>query len=354
MKRILVIQLQQIGDVLLSTAICGTLKKTFPEAEIDYLVADFAEGIIQGHPAISEVLSFDKKGGLLYFLKFLSRIRKKKYDIVIDILCKPRSGIMALYSGAKRRISFSRKGRSIFYSDLLPETLGLKIHTIDHRLTLLDPLKIPIKVDKTVKIYLEESLIQKTQAEFIKKGLDSNSLKIVFGINSRRSFKVWPQEYFLKVINHCIEKYNAKIVFFYNEKEKEFCLEAKAKVCKPENVYADFSGSIREIAAVFKCCDLFVGNDSGPRHIAEAVDTATFAIYSPSSSKYNWNTQGNPKFQSIDLQDALQLSDQEFKEMLKEANKENAENYLRKISPEFVMQKLDQMIFDLKLSKGKI
>lgn len=353
MKRILVIQLQQIGDVLLSTAICGTLKKTFPNAEIDYLVADFAEGIVKGHPAISEVITYHKKGGWVYFFKFLWRLRKKKYDVVFDILCKPRSGLMTWFSGAKRRISFSRSGRSIYYTDLLPEELGLKVHTIDHRLTLLNPLQTTVQIDKSVKIYLEDSLVKKTQESFLQKGLDQNCLKIVFGINSRRSFKVWPQEYFLQVIDHCINKYNAKIIFFYNEKEKEFCLEAKSKVCKPDNVYADFSGSIRDIAAVFQCCDLFVGNDSGPRHIAEAVGTATFAIYSPTSSKYNWNTQGNPRYQSIDLQDALSLSDQEFKDMLKEANKKNAENYLRKISPDFVIQKIDQMILDLGLARGK-
>ena len=353
MKRILVIQLQQIGDVLLSTAICGSLKKTYPEAEIDYLVADFTAGIVHGHPAISEVITFNKKGGFIYFLKFLMRIRKKKYDAVVDLLCKPRSGIIGWVSGAKKRISFARKGRQFFYTDLLPGSIDLKVHTIDHRLTLLKPLPKPMIVDRSVKIYLEDSLVQKTQEIFLKQGLDKNCLKIVFGINSRRSFKVWPQEYFLQVIDHCIAKYDAKIIFFYNEKEKEFCVEAKNKISKPENVHMDFSGSIRDIAAVFKCCDLFVGNDSGPRHIAEAVGTATFAIYSPSSSKWGWNTQGNPRFQSIDLQDALNLSDQDFFKMLNEANAKNASNYMQKISPEFVIKKIDEMISTLGLNKGK-
>jgi ADP-heptose:LPS heptosyltransferase len=214
MKRILVIQLQQIGDVLLSTAICATLKKNYPEASIDYLVADFAEGIVRGHPAISEVISYNKKGGFIYFFSFLLQLRKKKYDVVIDILCKPRSGFMAYFSGAKKRISFSRKGRSFFYTDLLPGSLGLKLHTIDHRLTLLKPLSGKIIEDKTVKIYLEDSLVDNTEKMFLKLGLDASSLKIVFGVNSRRSFKVWPREHFIKVIDFCINKYNAKIIFF--------------------------------------------------------------------------------------------------------------------------------------------
>lgn len=351
MKKILVIQLQQIGDVLLSTAICSTLKKTYPEVSVDYLVADFTEGIVRGHPAISEVITYRKNSGFFYFISFLWRLRKKKYDVVIDILCKPRSGLMAFFSGAKKRISFARKGRSFFYTDLLPGSLGLKTHTIDHRLTLLKPLSSKILEDKTVKIYVEDSLIHKTEKLFLSQGLDTSSLKIVFGVNSRRSFKVWPREYFVKVIDFCINKYNAKIIFFYNEKEKDDCLAVKQMVCKPENVYADFSVPLRELPAVFKCCDLFVGNDSGPRHIAEAVGLATFAIYAPSSSKWNWNTQGNPKFQSVDLQDALQLSDQEFANMLKEANKKNAEDFLRKISPDFVIDRLDTMIKEVVLKK---
>jgi len=353
MKKILVIQLQQIGDVLLSTAICSTLKKTYPEASIDYLVADFTEGIVRGHPAISEIITYQKNRGFFYFLSFLWRLRNNKYDVVIDILCKPRSGFMSFFLGAKKRISFARRGRNFFYTDLLPGSLGLKLHTIDHRLTLLKPLPATIKEDKTVKIYLEDSLVEKTEKLFLSEGLDRSCLKIVFGVNSRRSFKVWPREHFVKVIDFCIAKYNAKIIFFYNEKEKIDCMAIKQMVSKPENVHMGFSGSIRDLAAVLKCCDLFVGNDSGPRHIAEAVNLPTFAIYSPSSSKWNWNTQGNPRFQSIDLQDALQLSDQEFAAMLKEANKKNAENFLSKITPEFVMERLDKMIKEIILKNDK-
>lgn len=344
MKKILVIQFQQIGDVLLSTAICSSVKKTYPEAEVDYLVADFAEGIVLGHPDIHEVIVYKKNSGFFYYLNFILEIRKRKYDAIIDILSKPRTGILCLLSGAKKTISFNHKGRRLFYKTLVPSKLGLKLHTIEHRLTLLKPLGREIIAHKNVKIYLEDSLIQKMKDAFLAKGLNEKVLKIAFGINSRRSFKVWPQEYFLEVINHVIDKYNAQIIFFYNEKEKEYCIEAKQKIRKPENVHIDFSGSIRDIAAVFKCCDLFVGNDSGPRHIAEAVGTPTFAIYSPSSSKYNWNTQGNPKFQSIDLQDALNLTEEEFVAMRNEANKENAENFMRKISPDFVISCIDKMI----------
>ncbi len=85
-KKILVIQEKMIGDVLAGSIICNTLKATYPDAQIDYLVYDFTKPVIQNNPNIDNIIIFkeDYRKSKIDFLKFLFEIRKKKYDAVVD------------------------------------------------------------------------------------------------------------------------------------------------------------------------------------------------------------------------------------------------------------------------------
>ncbi len=350
MKKILVVHLQQVGDVLISTAICSHIKNCMPDAVVHYLVASFTAGIVEGHKDIDQIIKYEKNQGLLYQFKFLKFIRDQKYDIVIDILCKPRSGLMTFFSGAKSRISFNRKGRSWFYNTLVPKPETRREYVVDNRCALLKPLGIEKKYEGKIKIYLEDELVNKWKTALRDAGVTEKDFLIAFGVNSRRAYKVWPNENFIKVINHCIEKWDAKILFFYNKKEYDDCQKIRNQVSKPENVIASLSTpTIRDLSALLKNCNLFVGNDSGPRHIAQAVNVPTLAIYSPSASKWNWNVQGDDRFVSIDIQDATGMSDSAFEKMLKEVTDENVSDHLRKITSEFVIENLEKMIRQLNL-----
>lgn len=352
MKKILVIQLQQIGDVLISTAICSHIKKTMPGVIVHYLVASFTAGVVEGHKDIDQVISYQKNKGLLYQVQFFKFIRKQKYDIVIDILCKPRTGLISLLSGARQRISFDRKGRSWFYNILVPKPTDRKEYVVHNRSALLKPIGIEKKNEEQIKIYLEDELVKKWDNALKKAGVKESDFLVAFGVNSRRSFKVWPNENFIKVIDHCIEKWGAKVLFFYNAKEYDDCQRIKSLIKKADSIIANIeTPTIRDLAALLKHCDLFVGNDSGPRHIAQAVEVPTLGIYSPSASKWNWNVQNDMRYASIDIQDATGISDDEFEAMLNEITDENASIYMQKISSEFVIEKLDQMINLLNLRR---
>jgi heptosyltransferase-2 len=145
MKKILVVQLKQIGDVLLSSPICNTLKNNFPDYQIDYIIYDYTFGVVENNPNIDNIIKITNKEreSKLEFFKFLMKL--PKYDICINVQGKLEGALISLFSGAKDRISWNRKGWKLIYNksvnaDKLIEISGIG-NTIDHRLALLVHLK---------------------------------------------------------------------------------------------------------------------------------------------------------------------------------------------------------------------
>lgn len=85
MKRILVIRYKKsIGDTIIGTALCESLKKKYPDSQVDYLVYENLTELFYNHRSIDNVLTLNRKSGVKGYLKLLKKIRKNKYDIVID------------------------------------------------------------------------------------------------------------------------------------------------------------------------------------------------------------------------------------------------------------------------------
>ncbi len=110
MRKFLVIQTAFIGDVVLATPIVEKLHAYFPKAQIDFLVRKGNESLLQNHPWLNQVLIWDKKKNKQKnLLKMLVKIRKEKYDTVINVQRFAATGLLTAFSGAKEKIGFDKK-----------------------------------------------------------------------------------------------------------------------------------------------------------------------------------------------------------------------------------------------------
>ena len=161
-NKILVIQQKMIGDVLVSSILCDNLRKMYPSAQIDYMVYESTTAVLDGNKSIDNLILFKEKHrkNKWEYFKFLLAIRKSKYDLVIDAYSKLESWITVLFSGAKQKISFRKKGRNFLYTDTVKRikkpssNLGL---IIEERLALLNPLKPEIELITFPKIFVSEA-----------------------------------------------------------------------------------------------------------------------------------------------------------------------------------------------------
>lgn len=103
--KILVIQMKFIGDVLATSIICNNLKKIYPNSQIDFLVYPFTKPVIENNPNIDTIVFFEEKNrkSKIELIKFLLKIRKENYDIIIDAYGKLESNLVTLFSKSKRK-----------------------------------------------------------------------------------------------------------------------------------------------------------------------------------------------------------------------------------------------------------
>ena len=340
MKKILVVRFKQIGDAILSSVICSSLKKTYPDSQIDYVVYDYVAPIFEKQPYIDNVISISKeeRKDIFKYLNKAWKVTRNDYDIVIDIMSTPKSEVFTLFSRkAKFKIGREKKWRGYTYTHRIPEPPNT-LDKAEKFLEMLCPIeKSGEKIVYDPNYYLEFSAdeIKYLREKMLKAGIDFNKTIFAFAINSRREHKIYPVDLMLEVIKKTLEKYDCQIIFYYSPEEKAFAKDIHTKLANDPRIFSNIeTESIRELGALIKNCDMFVGNEGGPRHLAQSVDVPSFAIFSPGSSKKDWLSKNNPRHQGIE---PIEIGADNYDSL-------NYEEKYRLITPEIVMENVDRLL----------
>ena len=195
--KFLVIQTRDIGDVMLSTALCNTIKKNHSTAIVDMLTMDHSTGVVEGNPYVDEILVLEKsrRSEIRYIFKSLSAIRRKKYDVILNVQGQITGLMACLASMSSRRIGFDKFPWRLAHTDNVvfrtyTETSGHG-QTIDDRFALLEPLSLKTK-DRSYRIWLNNSELEKSKSTLISAQINLRRPLIALGVNSRDDFKQWP------------------------------------------------------------------------------------------------------------------------------------------------------------------
>lgn len=294
--KILVIQQKMIGDVLVSSILCENLRIAYPNAQIDYLIYDTTKTVVDGAKYISNLILFTEKQrkSKWELFKFILKIRKEKYDIIIDPYSKLESWLLVFFSGAKKTISFEKKGRNFIYTDVVKrrDDYDSNLGTIiEQRLALLEPLKIENRKVTFPTIHVSHEEKDFAAAIFTKYKIDASKKTVMVSIIGSDADKTYPNQYMAQIIDCIADNNPVNILFNYIPKQIE---QAKAiydlcKVSTQNAIYFDvIGGSIREFIAIMDRCDSIVGNDGGAINMAKALHKPSFVIFSPWIDKKGW------------------------------------------------------------------
>ncbi len=290
---ILLIQFKPAGDVLLLTPVVRAIKIKYPAAKLSFLVNEKESILIKDYPSIDNLIlvkKFSKKGfvGLfkynLYNLSLIKKIRKMKFDIVIDFIGNPKSSLFTLLSGAGMRIGRDLGLRAVAYNSIIKKS-SEDTNTITRRLAHLKP--IGIKIEHIAPEIILNEKDKKFGNDYI------NSLKlpakkkiIIIAPNSPRVSRRWKAEYFAEVGKALGKKYKAKILLVWGPGEEEYTKAVRGGIGPGAEMIP--LTTLTEMAAIISKADLIITNDSSPKHIANALGVRSIAIYGP-TSPYVWN-----------------------------------------------------------------
>ena len=279
--KILIIKLKAIGDIILSTPVVENIKNNFSDSKIYYLVEKFAAPILENNKFIDGVISFDKKNES--GLDLIIKIRKEKFDIVIDLFGNPRSALVTFLSGAKNRIGYNFRFRSFAYNFVI-EPRGNLVHNIDFNLDSLKYFNIN-NATRNPKIFLTENISNEIKV-WEEKNILNRDFKIGINAGGGWEIKQWKSLSFAKLCDELILKENAKIFLFYGPNEFEKICEIKSLIKSKVEIIP--KTNLQELAYLVNKMNFFISNDSGPMHIAATLNVPTLGIYGPT----NPNLQG--------------------------------------------------------------
>lgn len=304
----LVVQTKQIGDVLISTALCNNLKQNDPNGEVHYLVMDYCAGMAEGNPNIDRLIVIEKarRNEWRYMKALLLGIRRERYDVVINSQGQMIGLLTCLISAARLRIGFDSFPWRLGHNRIVrfrhdTEHQGNST-LVDDRFSLLKPLGLA-REDRNYYLWLSEEEKRQGRETLLAAGVDLSRPLIAMGVNSLGHYKRWPIDCFAEVARWLIEEHDAQILVYCGPGEEEY--NRGLKPLLPPEVQASVfdqikTRSVRELVGLFAHCQLFVGNDTGPRHIAQALDMPLLTIVAPQGHSAIANPVAHPRYQFID------------------------------------------------------
>ncbi len=288
-KKILIIKLRYIGDVLLSTPVAANLRRHFPDAHITMVVNSGTDEVLRYNPHINRVIPIDRsevKGNFIERIqssfRIVTQIRREQFDLVIDLTDGDRGAILSYLSNARMRVGYNAEGRvrgRLYTTIVHPSSPDL--HNVEYQLEVIRALGLPIKTKDLVLHWgIEDDL-------FVTDWLTKNGLAkhhfVTIHPGGRWWFKQWPLERFATLAESLRERFGLEVVFLGGEKEREGIKEIAHYLGR--SFYAAEGLTLLQLAALIQRSCLFIGNDNGPMHIAAAVGTPVIALFGSSDPK---------------------------------------------------------------------
>jgi ADP-heptose:LPS heptosyltransferase len=295
-RRILLIRLEHVGDVLMTTPAILALRRRFPRAAIDVLVRDFTAPILKQNRNISKVIIWNapwlsklgKRESWLSVPRMIGLLRKQKYDLAIDFHGDPRNIILASLV-ARYRVGFGARGLGFLLNRVVP--YGCR-HAIDRSLSLVKALGADGR-DRTMEL-----AVSGADARFAKRALTSGVRWACIAPGSGRAEKNWLPERWAAVADRLIERRKVRVVFT-GSKNEAFLVEKIVQQMKHPEQTLSLCGrtNLPQLAAILKRCSLVLCPDSGTMHIARAVGTPLVGLFTVEDPR-EWGYD-EPRYQSV-------------------------------------------------------
>ena len=263
-KRFLILQTAFTGDVILSTPIAEAINHFDTSIEIDFLVRKGNEGLFKNHPFVKNVLVWDKsKNKYKNLFSILVQIRRNRYSVLINCQRFAASGLLTIFSGAKKTIGFDKNPFSNFFDHKIKHDIGAGLHECERNLALLKPLNISGNIRPV--LYPNGNSVNPKQPY------------VTLSPASVWFTKQWPKEKWIELIQRIPKIYT--IYLLGGPSDRSLCDEIiqQSGNEKAENLCGEIT--LLESASLIKVAEMNYVNDSAPMHLASAVNARVAAIY---------------------------------------------------------------------------
>jgi ADP-heptose:LPS heptosyltransferase len=278
-SRILVIRLRSLGDTVLLTPALTALHDWRPDLRVSVLLEPAFAPILDGNPAVDEALVLQAT------LETIRAIRSRKFAAVLNQHGGTRSALLTAASGAPARIGWSKKQLGFAYST---EAHGFEAyfgrptgHTAEHAISMFYWAGLPQGPIPPARVYPQPPAVQAVAVNVAARGIEEGTPYAVLRPGAAAASKRWPVERFAWLAKRLREEQNLATVVNLGPGDEEIAAAVRAAFA-PDTVILD-SLDLHGLVALLAGARLFVGNDSGPTHIASALERPVVVIFGDSN-----------------------------------------------------------------------
>ena len=282
-KRILVVKLDHLGDVLLATPVFSNLRQAYPDAELHALTGTWSRVVLEKHPDVNKVLAYDSPAfcrtgqptSLRQTFQLYRELRRQKYDLMVELRSDWRIICFSLLQVTPKRLDRA----ALQVANKLGFTQFSGIHETTRNLDILKQAGIPTPTQTTTFSVTAED--ERWASNFLTAHqIDREELLIAIHPGSPIPLKRWMPERYAELADWLTARKRAKILFVGVKDETPIITEIQ-RLMRAESINIAGKTTLTQLASILHICNVFIGNDSGPMHLAAAVGTPTIGLYGP-------------------------------------------------------------------------
>ncbi len=293
-KRILIRGTNWVGDAVIAVPAMREIRRIFPEARISLLVRPWVRDIYAAADFVDDILEYDQLGrhrGVAGFCRLVSVLRRKRFDLAILLQNAFEAALLAWAARIPRRIGYARDGRSLLLTDAIPiDPEVLEVHQAYYYLGILSGLGLAksrpwqgAESLPSARIGVREE--DRLAAIDILRSCGIQAGELIVGINPGAFYgeaKRWFADRYAAAADALAAQYRARILLFGAESDLPVVREVAAGM-KHASVILAGRTTLGQLMALIKECRLLITNDSGPMHLAAALDVPQLAIFGSTS-----------------------------------------------------------------------
>ncbi|MFA5927986.1 MAG: glycosyltransferase family 9 protein [Candidatus Margulisiibacteriota bacterium] len=292
-KRILIEKLIAIGDVIVALPTIHSIRLSFPDAYIVLLVTPRVKAVVEGNPDVNEIIYYDVFGqdkGLRGFLRAARNIRKKKFDLVLELTHYHRIvSLLTFWSGIKQRAGFAIAGQGRNKLLTIPVRYDIQKHEVEAFLDVAKAVGAETIVPELQPIpfsHYDQISVDKLAQEI---GVGPEMVLLQPGTSGIALSRRWENSKWAAVANWLNQQKKQVVFCGSNEEEPLFQEIRKQLDFEPLSVIGKLS--LKQLACFVQKAKLYIGLDTGTTHLAAAMGTRVLALYGP-NTPFKWGPYG--------------------------------------------------------------
>lgn len=296
LSKILIIRFSSIGDIILASPLIRSVRSTYPDAQIDFIIRKEYAELIKFNPYLSNIIEFDVDKGFTGLRELAVKINTGAYDIVLDVQNNFRSGFLRHKSKTKKISNINK--RVILRFLLTNFKINLYrdyVSVADRYLETAKELRVAPD-GKGLDVFIPDDILSSVEQKLSNYNLSKKDFIIGIAPSAKHNTKKWLPERYAELIIRLIEEYKARVLVFggKDDKPETDSIVGKANKIVGNQAVINYAGeiSLLENAAMFDYCNAVITNDTGLMHLAAARKRKVVAIFGPTVKEFGFFPYG--------------------------------------------------------------